>query len=148
MKRPVEFLQLTVSLNQIWLKLVSKECNTGTHILDHTKTWRSLWKSGGWNVFITLAARGWHAATAGSFMSPVMRQGTSQDVYFRRDELARKDDVIPFHLRAPTFLTGGNRSPQELGITQTQALQYVKATKAVTVTYIRLVKGSNLNSIR
>jgi hypothetical protein len=70
-------------------------------------------------------------------MSPVMRQGTAQDVYFRRDELARKADVIPFHLRAPTFVTGGNMNPQELGITQTQALQYVKITKAISDTYIR-----------
>jgi len=70
-------------------------------------------------------------------MSPVMRQGTPQDVYFRRDAVARKADVIPFHLRAPTFLTGGNRNPQELGITETQALRYMKATKAVTGTYIR-----------
>jgi hypothetical protein len=67
-------------------------------------------------VFITLAARGWQAEMANSFMSPVMRQGTPQDVYFRRDEVARKADVIPFHLRAPTFLTGGNRNPQETGI--------------------------------
>lgn len=88
-------------------------------------------------MFITLAARGWHVATACSFMSPVMRQGTPQDVYFRRDAVARKADVIPFHLRAPTFLTGGNRNPQELGITETQALRYMKATKAVTGTYIR-----------
>jgi len=50
-------------------------------------------------VFITLAARGWHAATAGSFMSPVMRQGTPWDVYFRGDGVATKADVIPFHLR-------------------------------------------------
>ena len=88
-------------------------------------------------MFITLAARGWYAATAGSFMSPVIRQGTPQDVYFRRDEVARKADVIPFHLRAPKFLTGGNRNPQELGITQTQALRYITGTKAVSVTYIR-----------
>jgi hypothetical protein len=88
-------------------------------------------------VFITLAARWWHAARPDSFMSPVMRQGTPQDVCFRRDEVARKADVIPFHLRAPTFLTGGNRNPQELGITQTQALWYIQATTAVNVTYIR-----------
>jgi hypothetical protein len=64
-------------------------------------------------------------------MSPVMRQVTLQDVCFRRDEVARKADVIPFHLREPTFLTGGNRNPKELGITQTRALRYIKATQAV-----------------
>ena len=57
-------------------------------------------------------------------------------MYFRREEVARKADVIPFHLRAPTLVTGGNRSPQEFGITQTQALLYIEAIEAVTVTYI------------
>jgi hypothetical protein len=107
------------------------------HKLDHTKTWRSLWKSGGWNVFITLAARGWHTAVVSSFMSRLMRHGTPQDVCCRTDEVAGKADVIPFHLRAPTFLTGGNWNPQELGITQAQALRNFKANTAVYGTYMR-----------
>jgi hypothetical protein len=53
---------------------------------------------------------------------------TPQDVCCHKDEAARKTDVIPFHLRATTFLAGGNRNPQEPGITPTRPLRYIKSS--------------------